>query len=203
MVHRPDADKSSEPMLDDRSLVDRCLTGDSAAWEALIVRYQRLIYSIPVRAGFSPVDAADIFQSVCVKLFERLSTLRDHDRVSSWLMTTTARECWRVIAERRREGQANIYGDDYESDVIHRLASSEPLADKQRETFEREQILREAVNALPDRCRRLITLLFYSKEEISYAEIARQMKLPVNSIGPTRARCLQKLKKTLEGRFVK
>jgi RNA polymerase sigma factor (sigma-70 family) len=198
MTDRTKAGPVFETTLDDRSLVDRCLKGDADAWEALILRYQRLIYSIPIRAGFSPVDAADIFQSVCVKMFERLSTLRDYDRVSSWLMTTTTRECWRVIAERRRAGQSNIYGDDYEADVINRLTSAEPLADEQREAHEQQQVLREAVNALPDRCRRLITLLFYSKEEPSYAEIARLMKLPANSIGPTRARCLQKLKKILE-----
>ena len=92
----------------DRQLVEACLKGDREAWEVLIIRYQRLIYSIPVKHGFSPVDAADIFQSVCVKLIERLSTLRDHDRVSSWLITTTTRECWRLVSERRREQQAPI-----------------------------------------------------------------------------------------------
>ena len=55
---------------DDRELVQSCLKGDAEAWETLILRYQRLIYSIPIRSGFSPVDAADVFQSVCVKLLE-------------------------------------------------------------------------------------------------------------------------------------
>ena len=64
-------------LVDDPALVEACLGGDSDAWEALILRYKRLIYSIPIRAGFSPVDAADIFQSVCLKLFEnsRLSAI--------------------------------------------------------------------------------------------------------------------------------
>src|SRR5215510_5741988 len=97
MTDQADADNETEPKLDDRALVRACLKGDTDAWEALILRYQRLIYSIPIRAGFSPVDAADIFQSVCVKLLEKLSTLRKQEKISSWLMTTTTRECWRLV----------------------------------------------------------------------------------------------------------
>jgi RNA polymerase sigma factor (sigma-70 family) len=198
MAERDDAPESSESRLDDRDLVAACLRGDPKAWESLILRYQRLVYSIPIRAGFSPVDAADIFQSVCVTLLERLSTLRDHGKISSWLMTTTTRECYHLIARRRREGRSAIYGEDYETDILDRLAALEPLADERRLEFERQQLVREAVAALDDRCRELITLLFYSPEELSYTEIASRLKSPVNSIGPTRARCLQKLRKKLD-----
>lgn len=199
MMDQGDADKVAESSLvDDRALVKACLGGDSQAWEALILRYQRLIYSIPTRAGFSPVDAADIFQSVCLKLFEKLTTLRKQEKISSWLMTTTTRECWRIVEKRRRETQPSIYDQDYERDIVSRLASEEPLADQRRIAFERQQIVREAVEGLSERCRSLIKLLFYSKEEPSYSDIARQTKVPLNSIGPTRARCLQKLKRILE-----
>ena len=202
MTDRAEAGSPADfTLADDRQLVAACLKGDPRAWESLIARYQRLIYSIPLKHGFSPVDAADIFQAVCVKLLERLATLRDHDRVSSWLITTTTRECWRLVAERRREGQTPMYGEDYERDITHSLASTEPLADEQRARIEQQQLVREAVAALPDRCRRLITLLFYSKDELTYTDIARLINAPVNSIGPTRARCLQKLKKLLEKYF--
>lgn len=202
MKDQADADKTLDLKPDaDRALVKACLAGDSQAWEALILRYQRLIYSIPIRAGFSPVDAADIFQSVCLKLLEKLSTLRKQEKISSWLMTTATRECWRVVERRRREAGPRIYDEDYEQDIAGSLASEEPLADQQRITFERQQRVREAIEALPERCRSLITLLFYSKEEPSYADIARQIKVPVNSVGPTRARCLQKLKRILEGQI--
>ena len=201
MKDQADAEKGAESSLvDDRALVKVCLSGDSQAWEALILRYQRLVYSIPIRAGFSPVDAADIFQSVCLKLFENLSTLRKQEKISSWLMTTTTRECWRIVEKRRRETQPSIYDQDYERDIAGRLASEEPLADQQRIAFERQQVVREAVEGLSERCRSLIRLLFYSKEEPSYSDIARQTKVPLNSIGPTRARCLQKLKRILEGK---
>jgi len=188
-------------LVDDPALVEACLGGDSDAWEALILRYKRLIYSIPIRAGFSPVDAADIFQSVCLKLFEKLSTLRNQQKIAAWLMTTTSRECWRVIERRRRETRPSIYDQDYEQDIVNRLASEGPLADQRRIAFERQQIVRGAIDGLSERCRVLIRLLFYSKEEPSYADIARQIKLPLNSIGPTRARCLQKLKRILEGKL--
>ena len=188
-------------LVDDPALVEACLGGDSEAWEALVLKYQRLIYSIPIRAGFSPVDAADIFQSVCLKLFEKLSTLRNQQKIASWLITTTSRECWRVIERRRRETGPSIYDQDYEQDIVNRLASEEPLADQRRIAFERQQIVRGAIDALSERCRQLIKLLFYSTEEPSYADIARQIKVPLNSIGPTRARCLQKLKRILEGKL--
>src|SRR5262252_2707557 len=86
----------------DRELVAACLDGDSSAWEALIVRYQRLIYSIAVKMGLPSDDAADVFQSICLRLVEKLPTLRDHQKLSSWIITSTRRECWRVSAATRR-----------------------------------------------------------------------------------------------------
>src|SRR5215216_4618202 len=88
---------------EDQELIAACLDGDQSAWAALITLYQRLIYSIPIRARLSADDAADIFQSVCLKLYEKLSTLRDSEKISSWLITTTTRESWRVSARNRRE----------------------------------------------------------------------------------------------------
>lgn len=201
MTNQPDAEKPEEATVDDRAIVEACLCGDARSWETLIHRYQRLIYSIPIRAGFSPVDAADIFQSVCVRLFEKLATLRNREKISSWLITTTTRECWRVAERRRRENKPSIYDSEYEQDIVNRLVSDEPLAEQRQIAFERQHEVRQAIESLSDRCRRLITLLFYSGEEPSYADIARQIKVPLNSVGPTRARCLQKLKRLLQGRI--
>ena len=196
MKEQSDAESTTgSRLVDDRTLVDGCLAGDSGAWDALIFRYQRFIYSIPLRAGFSPVDAADIFQSVCVTLLKKLPTLRDRARVSSWLITTTTRECWRVAEKRRRETQPSIYGAEYDRDILNNLESSEPLAEEQRISLERQQAVREAVAALNERCRLLISMLFLGKEEVSYAEIARRAGIPQNSLGPNRARCLQRLRR--------
>ena len=186
--------------LDDRDLVVACLEGDHSAWEALITRYQRLIYSIPIKARLSQDDAADIFQSVCLKLFEKLATIRDSERVSSWLITTTSRECWRLSARNRRESAPGGGVDDDDS-LVKEIPATGPLADEQREVLEQQHEVRRAVEALPDRCRELITMLFYQKDELSYSDIAGRMRMPVPSVGPTRARCLEKLKKLLHGRI--
>jgi len=185
--------------MEDRTLVAWCLEGDHAAWEALIGRYQRLIYSIPIKARLSQEDAADIFQSVCIKLYEKLHTIRDGERVSSWLITTTSRECWRISARNRRDALPSSSNDE-NSNLIE-IPATGLLADEQREVVERQHQVRQAVEALPDRCRELITMLFYYENELSYVEIAGRMKMPVPSIGPTRARCLEKLRKLLDGKL--
>ena len=80
----------------DAALVRACLAGDEDAWEELVDRYGRLVYSIPRRLGLSAVDADDVFQNVFAALFRRLADLRDQSRLTSWLITTTYRECWRA-----------------------------------------------------------------------------------------------------------
>lgn len=184
---------------DDRQLIVLCLAGEHFAWEALISRYQRLIYSIPLKMRLSQDDAADVFQSVSLKLFEKLATLRDHDKISSWLITTARRESWRLSARNRREAPA-AGDDDADSDPFANLPANAPLADEMRETLERQQAVRQGVESLPDRCRQLVTMLFYQSDELSYAQIAQRMNMPVPSVGPTRARCLEKLKKLLSGK---
>lgn len=186
---------------EDRDLIASCLSGEHAAWGALIRRYQRLIYSIPLKSRLSADDASDIFQSVCLKLYEKLATLREHEKISSWLITTTTRECWRVSAASRREPQISNSDDESESDSLSQIPAAEPLADEQHEMLERQQAVRNAIESLSERCRELLTLLFYEREESSYAEIARRMAMPVPSVGPTRARCLDKLKRALEGKI--
>jgi RNA polymerase sigma factor (sigma-70 family) len=186
---------------DDRELIALCLGGDQGAWESLVTRYQRLIYSIAIKSRLSPDDAADVFQSVCLKLYEKLSTLRDHERVSSWLITTTSREVWRAAARNRRDGQPAAADDGDQREALAEIPDAAPLADEQRIALEREQAVREAVAASSDRCRELLTMLFYQKDELSYSDVARRMEMPVPSVGPTRARCLEKLKKLLQGKI--
>ena len=187
--------------LEDRQLIVACLEGDAEAWEALIVRYQRLIYSIPLRARLSTDDAADIFQAVCLKLYEKLSTLREHEKIVAWLITTTTRETWRLSARQRREGQSTASDSEDDGEGLDQIPATGPLADEQRQVLEQQQIVREGIAAMSERCRELISMLFYQKDDLSYADIAARMKMPVASIGPTRARCLEKLKKLLQGKL--
>jgi len=192
--------KESTTHREDRGLVAGCLKGDRACWEALMLRYQRLIYSIPIKARLSPDDAADVFQTVCLKMLENLSKLRDHEKISSWLITTATRESWRVSALRRSDAAPSWDGDD-DADPVRAIADTGPLADERGAELERQQAVRSAVQSLPDRCRELLTMLFYKEDEFSYADIALRLKMPVSSIGPTRARCLEKLKKILAGKL--
>jgi RNA polymerase sigma factor (sigma-70 family) len=185
----------------DLELVEDCLNGDSAAWEALVFRYQRLIYSIPVKLGFTQDDAADVFQSICLKLVEKLETLRDHNRLGSWLITATTRECWRKAALSRREAPGLLPSRDAPDEDLAQVPAEYLLPVEAQVILEQQQLIREAVLQLPERCRRLITMLFYEKDELSYAAIARLMKMPVASVGPTRARCLEKLRKFLDGKM--
>ena len=173
-------------------LVEACLKGNSQAWEALLVRYQRLIYSIPLRYGLAVPDADDIFQNVSLLLLENLARLRNRQQLGAWLATTTRRECWRVL---RQQQQVTLFSRtrDLEEQVPSGQHSDEDFLE-----LERQSIIRSAVDLLGPSCHHLLMLLFYAEPRPSYAEIARTLAFPEGSIGPTRARCLAKLMKILE-----
>ena len=179
-------------LLPDPELIEACLKGSGQAWEALLVRYQRLIYSIPMRYGLPEHDANDIFQNVSLLLWENLGRVRDRARLGAWLVITTRRECWRMIRQRRQnailpEGKAL---DDHLSEGPH--SEDEFLV------LERQAQVRAAIEQLEPPCRELLTLLFYVNPRPAYSEIAQSLAVPEGSIGPTRARCLEKLMKILE-----
>ena len=186
------------PKQNDRELIADCIKGAPDAWALLLVRYQRLIYSIPIKMGLSPNDAADVFQSVCLKLLENLANLRHKDRISSWLTVTTRRESWRVAAQKKREHVTSVYDREEAATLLSELPSATAPLDQELEAAELQQIVRDAVDRLPNRCRELIKLLFYQEGDLSYIDIARRLGIPRTSMGPTRARCLAKLKKILE-----
>ena len=165
----------------DKDLIERCRQGNQTAWKDLVVRYERLVYSVAMT--FCPeADAADVFQQVWMELYQRLPELRHSEALPAWLITVTRRISYKVINSRR---------------------SSEPLDDnvpdikQQLSNVEYEHELERALGQLGDRCRQLIDLLYFSADEPSYAEISNKLSMPVASIGPTRARCLEKLRKLL------
>jgi RNA polymerase sigma factor (sigma-70 family) len=172
-------------------LIEACLKGNSQAWEALLVRYQRLIYSIALRYLTVP-DADDIFQNVSLLLLENLARLRNRQQIGAWLATTTRRECWRVL---RQQQQVTLFSraEDLDEQIPGGQRSDEEFLE-----LERQSIIRSAVSLLGAPCRHLLMLLFYTEPRPSYAEIARSLVLPEGSIGPTRARCLEKLTKILD-----
>jgi RNA polymerase sigma factor (sigma-70 family) len=175
----------------DARLVRACLSGNDQAWSALIAKYMNLIYSIPKKDGASQEDAADIFQSVCLELFNELPRLRKPGSLRSWLISVTAHQTFHWKRKLRRRAEDEL------TDLAAERLEAEPSPDL-IEQVEREQMLREAVARLPARCQEMITLLFYDQAQSSYREIARRLGLATGSIGFIRGRCLKRLQKTLE-----
>jgi RNA polymerase sigma factor (sigma-70 family) len=187
----------------DEALLAACLRGEQAAWDALVDRYARLIYSIPLKYGLSEGDAGDVFQSVCVTLLEKLGTIRDPRRLAAWLITTTTRESWALVRERGRP-VASAVPSSRRGDAGGALPPDEsvdpaPLPEEELLALERRALVRNAVAQLSGGCRRLVEALFADTEQRwSYQELAAALGIPVNSLGPTRARCLAKLRRLLD-----
>ena len=178
--------------LSDVELLDGCRRGDARAWEALVSRFERLVYAIPRRSGLSDELAADVFQHVFTALFENLGRIEDPQRLTGWLATTARRESWRLSRQAGRQAAADI--DDEAAQVGDTAAlPGEALID-----LERQHAVRTAVARLDTRCARLIRMLFYAEPAPPYAVIAVDLGVPEGSIGPTRARCLRKLREILE-----
>ncbi len=146
-------------------------------------RYSSLVHAVVGRAGLKAADAEDAFQSTWIQVWESLGGLRAADRLAGWI-AAVARS--RVSRTRRGRKVASL-----ESVAEDALATGGAAA---AESF---QEVRDAVARAGDRCRRLLRLLYW--EEVDYAEISRRTGLAVGSIGPTRARCLRRLRDAMEG----
>jgi RNA polymerase sigma factor (sigma-70 family) len=178
MAARP----GNETICSDSVLVKNCLQGDQDAWAQLIARYQRLIYSVARTLLLDPNDIADVFQGTCLDLYQGLGELRDVQALPAWLMTVTRR---RVAALLR--SKANPLHPEMESLHVRNTLDA----------IEHEHAVERALEQVPSRCRDLIEMLYFNAQEPSYAEISQKLGIPVASIGPTRARCLEKLRKLL------
>jgi RNA polymerase sigma factor (sigma-70 family) len=173
-------DKSS---LADGELIRSCKEGEQQAWADLIQKYQRLIYSVAHRLCDNQEDCADVFQRVCMELYQSLDTLRSEQTLPAWLITVTRRTAWSVLRNRR----PTVSLDEFDA-----------ATDSEIRLIEDAFTLEQAVASLPDRCRHLIESLYLDGDSPSYEDVARRLGMPASSIGPTRARCLEKLKKQLE-----
>ncbi len=184
----------------DGALVLACRQGDEAAWEALVRRYQRLVYAIPRRSGMSEDSAADVFQRVFSALFESLHRIEQPERIGAWLVTTAKRETWRM--SRRERSLEPLPGIDADEDGASageaEIPDAGPLPDDVVQALQQQHAVRSALAQMDGRCRTLLTLLFYRTETPHYAEISTALGISEGSIGPTRSRCLQKLRRLLD-----
>lgn len=188
-----------EPTSSDEALIEGCLSGHEEAWEALVTKYERLIYSVCRRYNLPQAESDDVFGRVSLILLQHLESLKDRSRLTSWLLTTTSRECWRLKKEFNNYSlQVTSAGfGEIEQLRIEEPVDSEPLPEEALLRLERQQIIREGLKQLSARCQKLIWQLFYNPAELSYAQIAAELGIPVTSLGPTRARCLDKLRRLL------
>ncbi len=181
----------------DSRLVRACLDGDDRAWAALIAKYKNLIYSIPLKYGASPEDAADIFQAVCLELFGELPRLRKTEALPGWLITVTAHLSFHWKRKHRRRAEHEL--SDVEEERLEARGAAPPDL---VEEVEREQLIRGAVAQLPPRCQEIIRLLFYEHPPLAYRDLAERLGLARGSIGFIRGRCLQRLQRALERRGI-
>jgi RNA polymerase sigma factor (sigma-70 family) len=174
------------------ALLERAASGDASAWEAVVDRHASLVWAVAKRHRLSDADAEDVSQTVWLRLVEHLPQLREPRALVGWLATTTHHECLRVL--RRADRQVPL--DTGELD-LHDLALQHGAAGGTDEALlagERAQALREGFAQLPENCRRLLALLVTDPEP-SYGQVSERLRMPVGSIGPTRRRCLERLRR--------
>lgn len=171
----------------DADLVRLCIDGNADAWNELVDRFGRLVYSISIKCGLAGNDADDVFQTVFGIVLRKLNELRDESRLAGWIGRTAQREAWRM--RRRRRGEPLTLDD-----------AAEPAADDDVDLARAEQqhIVRRGLSELGGRCQELLEALFLGADDPDYQTIAERLGIPVGSIGPTRARCFTKLEAILK-----
>jgi RNA polymerase sigma factor (sigma-70 family) len=172
-------------------LVRRAAAGDRRAWERLVDQYSRLIWAMTRDFKLSESDAADVAQATWLRLLEHIDRIEYPERVGSWLATTARHECLRHVTA----GKRLMLVQDH--DAFTGTIGHQPDIDERLLADERAQAVREALSKLPSRSQRLLELLM-ADPPVPYTEISDQLGLPIGSIGPTRGRCLERLRLMLQ-----
>ena len=170
-------------------LVGAAGAGDNEAWNALVERYARLVWSVARGFALSAADAADVSQTTWLRLVEHLGRLREPEALGGWLASTARHECLRVLRKSGRE----IVGFDADIDI----ESGEPTPEAVVLDSERDRLLWQSLGEISQRCQVLLRALATTPAP-SYQDVSAALGMPVGSIGPTRARCLDHLKKRLD-----
>ena len=173
-----------------RELVSLAAAGDRQAWEALVTRYERLVWSVARSHRLGDADAGDVFQTTWLRLVEHLDKLRNPDALSGWLATTARNECLRVLRHQAR--QIPTADDNIPEQPVPTQIDDALLA------AERDAELWEAFASLSARCQALLRMLA-SDPPPTYEEVSAALEMPVGGIGPTRRRCLESLRRSAAG----
>ena len=177
--------------LDISQLVRRAAMGDRSAWEQLVDQYSRLIWAMTRDFKLPESDAADVVQVTWLRLLEHIDRIEHPDRIGSWLATTARHECLRHIAARSK---VMLFHDD---EVALASTVHQPEVDERLLADERAEAVRDALSRLPWRWQKLLELLM-ADPPTPYTDISSQLGLPIGSIGPTRRRCLERLRVLLQ-----
>ena len=169
-------------------LVLAAAAGDRAAWDGLVEEFAGMVWSVARAHRLGGADASDVSQATWLRLLEHLGQLREPASVGAWLATTARRECLRVLSENRRRV---LYGDDAPD-----YPSPDVSADDAVLMSERDDAVRRGFLRLPGSDQALLRLLMADPRP-SYEEIARALDMPIGSIGPTRQRALERLRREL------
>jgi RNA polymerase sigma factor (sigma-70 family) len=178
-------------LISDRSLIRACRRGDVGAWKSVLDRYERLVFSVPRRYGLSPEDAADITQLTFTILIQSMETLSEDSTLGAWLVTVARRHTWRLLDRNRRKAASEHAGWG-EDTAILASNSSEDI-----EHWELGEWLHHGLALISEDCRDLLTALYLEPGQPSYADVAARLGMAVGSVGPTRIRCLKRLRQVL------
>lgn len=182
----------SEESISDRELLLGCRRGNDRSWRLLFDRYERLVFSIPLSYGLSREDAADVSQFTFTIFMNSMEGLREDSRLGAWLATVARRHTWRAMGKRRREiTRKDRDVAEYAADLIGEREDG-------FEAWEVSEQLDRGLRKISAACRKLLTALYLDTSQPSYAEVSERLDIPVGSIGPTRARCLKRLKGAME-----
>ncbi|NNE09521.1 MAG: sigma-70 family RNA polymerase sigma factor [Gemmatimonadetes bacterium] len=168
-----------------------CLAGVPGAWEEMIKVYGNLVYSVPRNLGLDEDAIEDICQIVWTAVVTQLSRLEDHGRFRSWLLSITYRQSKGYVKRMIRERPADLEDFTDHPDLVDEVSMARFIED-----LERQRLVVICLEYLDDACRSLLSALYLS-DDSSYSTISSQLSIPVGSIGPTRARCLLKLRQFL------
>ncbi len=171
------------------AMVNRAAAGDQGAWNSIVERYSPLVWSICLRYRLDRQDSDDVGQSVWLLLVERIGMLREPAALPGWLATTTQRECLRVLRTSRRHDHAELPDEQLSLDLDAAMIEEDLLA------AERDAAVRAAFAELPRSCRELLVMLIGDQPH-SYEDISATLGMRVGSIGPMRARCLDRLRQS-------
>ena len=176
----------------DRDLIRACHKGQVGAWQLLLDKYERIVYSVPRKYGLSPADAADITQLTFTILVQSIDNMPEDSTLGAWLTTVARRHTWRLLQRTRREN-VNTFNVEDESASALVSGDAEIL-----EHLELTEWLDHGLLLISKRCRDLLSALYLDPEQPSYAQVAERFGMAVGSIGPTRIRCLERLRQVLE-----